>query len=115
MLRGTVTQHAATYRPVGLMTVWANYPLGSRVDRRYRAKQYGRDQWGCLDQRDNEHRGHFGHGSGRTGSRLSFLTLDRRVFTTVSSSGGLRGDPCECLPGEQSQTQQEWMAGAAPG
>ena len=25
---GTVTQHAATYRPEGIFTVWANYPLG---------------------------------------------------------------------------------------
>jgi hypothetical protein len=25
---GTITDHAATYRPAGIFTVWANYPLG---------------------------------------------------------------------------------------
>jgi hypothetical protein len=111
---GTVTQHAATYRPTGIETVWANYPLGP----------------GWIIGTGPNNTGAF-NGVATTngttsititsaavpvaGQQLVFPYASTGVFvTTVSAVSGSTVTLANAYPPTGTLTQQEWMAGANP-
>ena len=111
---GLTTQHAATYRPTGLFTVWANYPLGPGW-----IIGAGPNNTGAINGVAST--------NGTTGITVTSATVpvvgQQIVFpyastgvfvTTVSSVSGSAVGLAAAYPPTGSLTQQEWMAGANP-
>jgi hypothetical protein len=110
---GTVTQHAGTYRPEGLFTVWANYPLGPGW-----FQGAGPNNTGAIN------------GVATTdgtvnvtitsstlplaGQQIIFPYTSAGVFTTtVSSISGSAAVLANAFPVSGTLTQQEWFAGTS--
>jgi hypothetical protein len=110
---GTLTTHAATYRPAGIFTVWANYPLGPGW-----IQGPGVHNTGAINGVATT--------NGTTsititsatvpvvGQQIVFPYASTGVFTTtVSTVSGSTVTLAAAYPPTGTLTQQEWMAGTS--